>query len=262
MGLFSFGASRSSTDSVSSSHDEARAGSQSGGFGVSQSDQNIAFEDVFARLFGGAEGAASSLDPSMLTEAANSLFSGGTGFMDSIGGDAGTSFLNDRLSGENPVLQEQIDLMGEDLGKFFNEELLPGITSEAVGGGQLGGGRQGVAQGRAIDAVGEQFQRGASSLRSQDVAARDAAAGTLGEQNIQGIMAGLSGIPALAGVADMGFGAGLEPFERLAALMGGPTTLTSAGSRSGDFARSFSESFGDSNSNTRSRSSAFDFSPV
>ncbi len=251
---FSFGGNKSTTVSSSESIQESSAGSVSGGFGVSSSEDTVAFEDIFARMFGGAEGAAGGLDPSMLTEAANQLFSGGMGFMDQIGGDAGSEYLEGRLSGENEVLQQQIDLMGEDLGKFFNEELLPGITSEAVGGGQLGGGRQGVAQGQAIDAVGEQFTRGVSQLRTGDIASRDAAAGVLSQNAISGATAGLQGIPALAGVADMGFGAGLAPYERLAAIMGGPTTLTSAGSTSADFARSFSESFGYSTAQSTSKS--------
>lgn len=249
---FSFGGNTSSTVSTSESVDRSSAGSVSGGAAVSSSEDRVAFEDVFARLFGGAEGAAGGLDPSMLTEAANTLFSSGTGFMEGLGGDAGSQYLEGRLGSENEVLQEQIDLLGEDLGKFFNEELLPGIGAEAAGGGQLGGGRQGVAQGRAIDAVGEQFTRGATALRAGDINARDAAAGTLAQNSIQGAMTALQGIPALAGIADMGFGAGMAPFERLSAILGGPTTLTSAGSTSADFARSFSESYGYSRADSRS----------
>lgn len=258
---FGFGGSKTSTDSQSSSYDRSQSGSVSAGFGTSQSEQNIAFEDVFARLFGGAEGAAAGLDPSMLTSAANTLYSSGTGFMDRIGTDAGSRYLEDRLAGDSGLVDEQIGLLGEDLGKFFNEQLLPGITSEAVGGGTLGGGRQGVAQGRAVDAVGEQFRRGASDIRTQDLAMRDQAAATLGDQNIQGIMAGLSGLPALAGIADMGFGAGISPYERLAVILGGPTALTSASSQSGDFASAYSQSYGESQATSRSRGASFNFSP-
>ena len=249
---FSFGANTSSTVSSSSSTDRSKAGSVSGGAASASSEDRVAFEDVFARLFGGAEGAAGGLDPSMLTDAANSLFSSGSGFMEGLGGDVGSQYLEGRLSGDNQVLEDQIGLLGEDLGKFFNEELLPGIGSEAAGGGQLGGGRQGVAQGRAVDAVGEQFTRGATALRAGDINARDAAAGTLAQNSIQGAMTALQGIPALAGIAEMGFGAGLAPFERLASILGDQTTLTSAGSSSADFANSFSESFGSSRADSRS----------
>lgn len=258
---FGFGGSSSSSNSSSSSFDRSSSDSVSGGASVAGSDQRVAFEDVFARLFGGAEGAAAGLDPSMLTDAANQLFMGGTGFMSSIGADAGSDFLTDRLSGNNEVLQEQIDLLGEDLGQFFNEELLPGITSQAVSGGQLGGGRQGVAQGRAIEEVGNQFTRGATALRSNDIAARDAAAGTIAGNTISGASVGLGGIPSLLGAADAGFGAELAPFERLAGILGGPTTLGSSFSSSADFARAWSESFGQSQatSNSRSRSLSLGF---
>ncbi len=254
---FGFGATRSSTDSSSESFDRSSAGSTSGGFGVSSSEDRVAFEDIFARMFGGAEGAAGGLDPSMLTDAANQLFSGGMGVMDSLGGDAGSAYLGDRLSGDNEVLQQQIDLLGEDIGSFFNDQLMPGITSEAVGGGSLGGGRMGVAQGMAMQEVGDQFTRGATALRAGDIGARDAAAGTLAGQAGQNALTSLQGIPALAGIADMGFGAGMAPYERLAAIMGGPTTLTSAGSSSADFARSFSESYGESRARSRTRSRGF-----
>ena len=251
---FSFGGGTSSTTSRSQSYDQSNAGSVSGGFGVSSSQDQIAFEDVFARMFGGAEGAAGGLDPSMLTGAANQLFSGGMGVMDSLGADAGSAYLGERLSGDNEVLQQQIDLLGEDVGRFFNEELMPGVTSEAVGGGQLGGGRQGVAQGRAMSEAGNQFTRGATALRAGDINARDAVAGSLAQNNIQGAMASLQGIPALAGVADMGFAAGMAPYERLAAILGGPTTLNTAGSTSADFANSFSNSFGFSSAQSDSKS--------
>lgn len=261
MGLFNFGASKQKSSSQSSSYEQANSSSVSGGAASSFSSQNVAFEDIFARLFGGAEGAAAGLDPSMLTNAANGLFASGSNFLSSIGGDAGSVYLADRLGSENPVLQEQINALGADLGQFFNEQLLPGITSEAVSGGALGGSRQGVAQGMAADSVGRQFAQGATALRAGDVAARDAAAGTLSANNIEGVLAGLSGLPALAGLADMGFGAGVAPYERLAAILGGPMALTTAGSSSVDFARALSNSYGMSSASSSSSSKSFSFGP-
>ena len=259
---FSFGGNSSTTNSTSSSYDRSSAGSVSGGGSASASQDSIAFEDVFARLFGGAEGAAAGLDPSMLTGAANSLFSSGSRFMDSIGGDAGSQYLSDRLGGGNEVLQQQIDLLGEDLGKFFNEQINPAITSEAVAGGQLGGGRQGVAQGMAASEVGSQFTRGATALRAGDINARDSAAGVLAQNTVQGAGVGFAGIPAVAGAAQLGYGAELDPYARLAAILGGPTTLNTAGSASADFARSFSESLGVSSASSTTRSKGFNFEPV
>ncbi len=249
---FGFGGSTSVSSSQSNSYDRSQSDSISGGYSEAGANERVAFEDIFARMFGGAEGAAGGLDPSLLTGAANELFSSGMGFMQGIGGDAGSGYLQDRLGG-NEVLQEQIDLLGEDLGNFFSEELNPAITSEAVGGGQLGGGRQGVAQGAAMREVGDQFTRGATALRAGDIASRDAAAGTLAQNAISGASVGLSGAPGLMGVADAGFSAGMAPYERLAAILGGPTTLGSSSSSSADFARAWSDSFGVSSASSTSR---------
>ena len=251
---FGFGGSTSSSQSNSSSLERSASRSGSGGFSQSEADQRVAFEDVFARLFSGAEGAAAGLDPSLLTDAANTLFSGGVGFLDQIGGDAGSRYLEGRLSSDNQVLQDQIDLLGEDLGRFFEEDLNPAITSQAIAGGQLGGGRQGVAQGRALSEVAGQFTRGATALRAGDIASRDAAAGTLSGNAISGAQAALAGIPSLAGAADLGFSAALAPSERLAASLGGPTVLGSSSSLSADWARAFSDSFAQSRASSTSSS--------
>lgn len=244
MSLFSFGGSRGTQRSQSTSFDSSQSGSTSGGFSQSASTQGIAFEDVFARLFGGASGAAAGLDPSMLTQAANTLFSSGTGFLDSLGGGPGTDYLTDRLSGDNAVLENQIGLFSEDLGDFYNEQINPQITSQAVAGGQLGGGRQGVAQGLAAQAVTDEFRRGATALRAGDITARDQVAQGLTQNRINAAGVGLNGLMGLGGLADMGFGAGLEPYARLAAILGSPTVLTQAGSTAGDFAQAFSQSYG------------------
>lgn len=254
---FGFGASTSESNSSASSFDQSNSQSDSGGFGVSESEQSVAFEDIFARMFGGAEGAAGGLDPSMLTDAANSLFSSGSGFMQGISDNAGGNFLQDRLGSDNQVLEDQIGLLGEDLGNFFNEELLPGITSQAVDGGQLGGGRQGVAQGRAISEVGDLFTRGATALRAGDISARDSIASGIDDRSISGAQAGIQGAGTLAGIADMGFSAGLAPFERLAGIMGGPTVLGSSSSTSADWAAAFSSSFGQSQADSSSSGRSF-----
>lgn len=260
MGLFSFGGSKSSSQATGSSEsfDLAASGSVAGGVsaGGSESRQAIAFEDVFARLFGSAEGAAAGLDPSLLSGAANQLFSGGLDFLESLSGGPGADFLTARITGDDGLLEEQISGLGADIGEFFNTQILPGITSEAVAGGSLGGGRQGVAQGAAASAAGREFARGATSLRTADAAARADAAGVLGQQRLAGAEIGLGGLGGLAGIADLGFGAELEPFERLAAILGGPTVLGESTSFTSaeDFARSFSSSFGASQAQNQSSS--------
>jgi hypothetical protein len=271
MGLFSFGGSKSKSSSSgqSSSFDVSQSGSVSGGGSIggseAQSKQRVAFEDVFARLFGGAEGAAAGLDPSMLTESANQLFSGGLSFMEQLAGGADTDFLQNRISGDDGLLQEQIDALGEDVGAFFREQILPGIQTEAVAGGSLGGSRQGIAEAGAAESAGREFQRGATALRSADASQRTQAADILGRNRIAGAQAGIGGLGDLAGISQLGFGAELEPFQRLSAILGGPTVLGDSSSTSfstaEDFARAFSSSFGSSQATNQSKgkSSAVSF---
>lgn len=252
MGLFSGSSSR--TDSQSSSFDRSNAASVSGGAAASQSDQRIAFEDVFARLFGGAEGAAAGLDPSMLTEASNYLFGAGQQFVDSLRDNSGISYMEEQLNRPGEFVDDQIAQLQGDIGRLFNEELLPGISADAIGGGQLGGGRQGVAEAGATRIAGELFADSALGIRLGDQARRDTLAGSITDANVAGAQTGLAGMTNLAAIADLGFGAGLSPYERLAGILGGPTTLTSAASSSADFARSISSSYGQSQATSRTRS--------
>ena len=141
--------------------------------------------------------------------------------------------------GENPELQNQINLLGQDIGQTFTQQILPGIQSEAIGFGQLGGGREGVAQGLGIQSALGEFQRGASTLRSEDINRQLAAAGQLGQLGLgqQAQTAGqlgqagqlnLQGIESLQGL----FNLGLSPFDaefgglqQLAQIIGDPTIL-------------------------------------
>ncbi len=259
---FGIGGGGSRTISSSRSYGSDLSSSTSGGVSSAGSQDSVAFEDIFARMFGGAEGAAGGLDPSMLTGAANEMFSSGTGFMDSLSGGAASDYMENRLSGDNEVLQQQIDLLGEDLGNFFSEQINPEITAQAIGGGQLGGGRQGVAQGMAAGEVGDQFRRGATALRAGDINARDAVAGTLGQQGIQSAATGFQGMGSILGAADMGFSAGMAPYERLAAILGGPTTLNQSFSNARDFAESsrWATNHSEAQSTSRSHNMMFQMS--
>lgn len=252
----SFDFSRAGGESVGTS----RAGSTDSS--RARSTQRIAFEDVFARLFGDAERTAANLDTSVLTDASNQLFSGGMDVLGRLGGDAGSEYLNNRLQGNNQVLDAQLELLQSNVGDLFREELLPAITSEAVAGGALGGGRQGVAQGQAAEAASDAFQRGAVELRSRDQAQRDALAGGIADRSIQGAQIGLAGLPGLIDVAAQGLTAQMAPMEFLARILGNRDVLTESTSESSgesfssadDFARNFAEAFGFSTSRDRSGS--------
>lgn len=259
---FSFGNSGSLQGSQSSSVSGGSSVAGSSDQATARSNQTLAFEDVFSRLFGNAEGVAGNLDTSLLTQASNQLFAGGTDFLSSIGGDVGTSFLTDRLGAGNDVLNGQLDLLQSDIGDLFREELLPGITSEAVAAGQLGGGRQGVAQAGAADAAAEAFTRGAVDLRTRDQAQRDAIAQGIAGRSIEGAQVGLAGMPGLLNIAQGGITAQTAPMQFLASILGDKSILTDSSSQSTgqsfsnamDFARSLAESFGSSFSQDRAGS--------
>ncbi len=159
------------------------------------------------------------------------------------GTDVSGEFLSSRISGEGGFVDENIAALGEDLGQFFNEQLLPGITSEAVGGGQLGGGRQGVAQGKAIESVGREFRRGSLEIRNADLRQRTEAATALSAQKLSASQAGLTGVRQQFDLANAATLAPFSPFLTLAQILGSPTTLTE--SQSTAKSKSLSLSVGD-----------------
>lgn len=243
--VFGFGSSRSSSQGSSFDLSRGRSGStgrsfdtsRSGSTGGGVSSQEIAFAPIFADLFSEASGRAMGAGPNP----ANMLFSGGLDFLERLQGNAGTDALERRVSGPNVALEGNLQALQERLGRLFSEEINPAIAGEAIATGQLGGGRQGVAQGLGARAIAEQFTQGAASLISEDQAQRDTAAGTLGELLSGGAATGLGALQSLLGIGMEG-ATNLGPLSMLAQILGGPTTLSS----SVDFSNAFSESLGQS----------------
>lgn len=249
------GLGKSKQDSSSSGFSTSESGQVSGGSSVGLSTQDIAFEDLFAQLYGGATGAATKTiaQAPELAQAARSLFTGGTKFLQTMGQDAGSNYLTERISGTNPELEKQIALLKEDTGRLFSEQLNPAITSRAVAGGTLGGGRQGVAQGLATEAAANQFVRGATALRSEDLARRDAAAGQIAANSLTAASTGLGALPTLLDITERGQNAELGVYSSLASILGGPTTLTTSQQVSNQFSNAFSRSYGEESSTSRGR---------
>lgn len=203
----------------------------------SSSSQEVFQANLFRSLFESASNVAGTIDTGGLTDAANDLFSSGSSFLGDLqeisgGDDVSGQFLSDVVSGGSGLVDENIAALSEDLGQFFNEELLPGITSEAVGGGQLGGGRQGVAQGKAVESVGREFRRGSLEIRNQDLRQRQDAARTLSAQRLSASQAGLTGAQQQFDLANAATNAPFSPFLTLAQILGSPTTLTESESSS------------------------------
>lgn len=245
--MFSFGSSKSSSSSYGYSN------SFSDSLSEAVSRDRVAFEDVFAQLYGGATGAAgraAELVPMFQGQAAE-LYTGGMRFLDQLN-DA--SPLQARLD-EAGTADAQIDALGEDLGRFLSEELNPAIRSKGVATGTLGGGRQGVAQGRAASSVAREFRQGATAIRSADVARRDSLAGMLSEDRLARTGAGLEALPMLFGLAEGGLTAGFAPYAALSSIIGGPTVL----GESSDYAVSTARAMSEERSQSKSRSFNFGF---
>lgn len=193
------------------------------------SNQSVFGSDLFTQLYGDAFGATGKVAaglPTFQGDAAT-LFSGGTGFLNSLlSPDAGSSYLTDRLSGNDDILQQQIGGLSSDLSKFFSEQLLPQITSDSIMSGTLGGGREGVAQGTAAGEVARQFQQGVTSLRSTNQAQKDAAAGVLSNARTQAAGVGLGALPGVLGLSQANLQSSILPQQLLAQILGNPTTLT------------------------------------
>lgn len=275
---FGFGGSQqqsqSSSRSSSSSFDNLDAfGVNVGGSSAtqgSQSTQSVAFQDLFAQLFGGASATAGGIDTSVTTDAANLLFGGGTDFLNTLaGGGAGAEFLEARLAGSDDLVNEQIGLLGEDIGTFLAEQVNPAIKESGVRAGSLGGGRgevqKGIASGKATDA----FVRGATDIRARERAATDQIAQALAQDETTRAGTGLDSLGGLLDIVRTGNLASLDPLTVLAQIMGPATTLTDASSfgvsDSFDFGidsttgRAASQSSSSSSSSSRGRSFNFGF---
>jgi len=239
------GRSRSSQSSESSGY--------SGSVQTSGSTQDIFQSDIYSQLYGNASTAAggAAANAGQLRTAAQQLFTGGNQFLEQLGGDAGSAYLEDRLSANNPVLEQQISQLQQDTGRLFREELNPAITSRAVAGGTFGGGRQGVAQGLAAESAARVFTQGATALRAGDVASRDSIAQSVAQNSLASASTGLGALPSLLEVLERGNNAELGVYGGLSQILGGPTTLTTA--------QSLARSYGEQTSASRGSGRAWNF---
>ena len=259
------GFQQSEQASLSQSQSMATGQSQS----QSQSNQDIAFRDLYASLYGGASDAASRAvaGADKLGAAAQQLFTGGSQFLENLGGDAGSDYLESRLNSENPVLEQQIQRLQRDTGRLYREELNPAITSRAVSGGTLGGGRQGVAQGLAAEGASRVFTQGATALRAGDVASRDAIAQSVATNSLNAASTGLGALPSLLEVLTKGNRSELGVYSDLSSILGGPTTLTQSESdststqesSSTSLAESLARAYGENKSSGYGRGSSWNF---
>jgi hypothetical protein len=130
-----------------------------------------------------------------------------------------------RAQGGSPYLGQQIQGLGNDIGQFFSQQILPGIQSQYGLGGTLGGSRQSIAQGMASQDAIRQFSQGATNLRQADYGQGLQAAAYLGDLSQQqignlGNMYNLSMSPYMAQ---------WSPYQSLSGIIGSPTVLGGGG---------------------------------
>ena len=209
MGLFSFGSSKSSSQSSGSSF-------------VDPGQQPFLdfLRNSGVGLFGQQQGGFEQFGLQ-----SQGLFQQG---QDIIGGLTDNPFLSalQGQAGGNPELvAAQTGQLSDVLGQQFLEQINPAITSQAIGGGQLGGGRQGVAQGAAIQGQQRALAAGNVQFQEQDAARSLAAAQSGGQLFGQGSQAGLGALPGLQQLLASPFGLELQSLLGLGQAIGGPTVL-------------------------------------
>jgi hypothetical protein len=221
------------SESFSDSLARSLAQSQGSSFGT----QNVWNADVLQKLYAGATDAAGAANTGLFQGQTAQLYNAGAGFLDQLGVGAGEDYLQSRLT-DTTARDEQLGALKTGLGDLFRNELNPAITGRAVATGTLGGGRQGVAQGQAANAVARQYSQGAADIIGRDQLARDNAAGTLGALSTARASAGIAGLSPMLEAAQAGLGAPLSPYAALSQIIGGPTVLTQQGSQDTSYSTS------------------------
>lgn len=247
--------SSSQSDSISASFDNLDAfgfgvstdTSRSGGSSVSGSrdvsSSRVAFEDIFAQLFGNASATAAGIDTGAITGAANLLFGSGRSFLDTL---QSSPELEGQFAAADADEAASIDLLEADIGEFLRETVNPAITQRGVTANTLGGSRGEVQRGIASEAALEEFVRGATGIRRDTQARKDSLAGQLATDRLARSQTGINALPELFGLAESGAFASLSPLAALAQILGPQTVLTDASGVSFGESSQFGESAGSS----------------
>lgn len=267
MGLFNFGGSRSRSQSRSSSFsfdnldafgfdfgfDTSQSRSRSGGRSVdrsgSRSSQSVAFEDVFANLFGDASAAAGGVNTGNITAAANMLFAGGQDIITQLqDGGTGAAFLESQISGADQIADAQVDQLGDDLQRFLAEDVRGTLTQAGVSTNTLGGSRGEVQAGIAERGASEAFIRGATDIRDRSRNRTSSLATALMQSESERSSTALAALPQMFGLMESGQMASLSPMMALSQILGPQIALTESESfgmgESSQFSEALAEALG------------------
>lgn len=134
------------------------------------------------------------------------------------------------------------------LGNLFQQEIMPGLQSDALASGGFGGGRQGVAEGVAAGQIADSYTAGLG-----DITAR-------ANQTAVGAASQLPGLgQALYNAYTSPTMAGFDSLGRLAQILGAPTILNQGTSQSTSGSASESASVQYAGTESESESSGYNF---
>lgn len=149
-------------------------------------------------------------------------------------GNRGQQMLGGYARQNNPYLQRQINGLAQDYGQMFNEQILPGIGSNAQNAGQRGGSRQGIAEALGAQRVAQEFGQQAGQMRMNAYGQQQQAATDLMNAGMQGAtsMYGLSNQSNMMQgqlaneFANTQLQASAQPFTIGTSVIGAPSVLS------------------------------------
>jgi len=137
--------------------------------------------------------------------------------------------LEQQAAGNPGLVQSQIDVLSQNLGQFYQQQLNPGIQQNAIGASGLGGGRQGVAQGVALGQLGNNLQSGITGILGQQQGLQQNAANSYLGATQGAAQAGIEGIGQAQQQAVNPYLQSLAPWLAQADIYGtSPGTLNSS----------------------------------
>lgn len=124
--------------------------------------------------------------------------------------------------GANPFLEQQIQNQQDSLGRFFNEQLLPGVNRGSVASGGFGGARNIIQRGQAAESIGRTAADAETALRFQGF-----------QQQQQGQLGALGLSNSLVNLGLSPTTAPFLPLQAQQGIVGPPIILSRNKSRSG-----------------------------
>ena len=184
-------------------------------------------------LYGGASGLIDAPESALTVQGreAGAQYAGGG--MGDIVGRTQEAWQGALTPGQNPYLQSAIQSASRPLIQQFQEGTLSGITDQAMGAGQMGGSRQGIAEGIAQRGLQDTLGDIATKMSFQDYSGgQDRMMQAIGQG---GTMANLGMMPAQT-MQQLGAQEEAAPWlnlQRAKGIIGGPTVTGGGGTSTG-----------------------------